>query len=90
MYEGIRHQCGFSDCYCLNEKELRINLHTNLTVIYVKLVCEDPYICGTDTSLWDGEPREMLLSQELYNEKNLFSNGSSSVQETAVLFHNYF
>ena len=69
MYEGIRHQCGFSDCYCLNEKELRINLHTNLTVIYVKLVCEDPYICGTDTSLWDGEPREMLLSQELYNEK---------------------
>lgn len=73
MYEGISHRCGYNDCYCLNENELRINLHANRSVTKAVLVCEDPYINGiSGASFWDGKPVEMKLSSEMAFE-NIFS-----------------
>lgn len=68
-YDGIRHKCGYNDCYCLNDDELRINLHANRSVTKAVLMCEDPYIGGiSEAWSWDGKPVAMSVSLELSNE----------------------
>ncbi len=69
IYQGIFHKCGYNDCYCLNENDLRINLHANSSVAKVQLICEDPYINGiSGASFWNGQPEDMHLSSELIYE----------------------
>ena len=67
--EGIRHVCGFNDCYSLNEDELVICVHTNKSIKTVTLMCNDPYINGcSGTDPWEGAPVQMQLKYELKNE----------------------
>ena len=69
IYEGIRHKCGYNDCYCLNDDELRICLHANRSVSNAVLMCEDPYIGGiSEAWAWDGKPVAMSVSLELSHE----------------------
>ncbi len=72
MLEGIYHKCGFNDCYCLNENELKINLHTNKSVKKAVLMCDDPYSKGISGQNWTGNPVQMHLSRSLSLE-NIFS-----------------
>lgn len=73
MYEGISHRCGYNDCYCLNEDELRVNLHANRRVVRAVICWEDPYINGISGAYsWDGRPEEMEISRELALE-NIWS-----------------
>lgn len=66
---GIRHACGFNDCYALNEDELVICVHTNKSINKVTIVCDDPYVNGcSGTDPWDGIPSDMQQRYELKNE----------------------
>ncbi|MGN0914974.1 MAG: alpha amylase N-terminal ig-like domain-containing protein [Succinivibrio sp.] len=66
---GIKHVCGFNDCYALNEDELEIRIHTNKSIVKVTLVSEDPYILGcSGNAPWDGKCTEMQMAFELKNE----------------------
>lgn len=67
MYEGIRHTCGFNDCYALNEDELCINIRTNKTITEVLLMQNDPY--PEDMfSCWIGNPLPMTKKYSLQHE----------------------
>lgn len=69
MFEGIRHICGFNDCYALNDNELVINVRTNKTIKSVTILQDDPYINGcSGTDPWDGQPCDMKLAYELKHE----------------------
>lgn len=72
MLEGIYHKCGFNDCYCLDQNELKINLHANKSVKKAVLMCDDPYSKGISGSNWTGNAVEMSVSRRLSLE-NIFS-----------------
>lgn len=67
LYDGIRHICGFNDCYALNEDELCINVRTNKTISEVLLMQNDPYVV-IDGQGWQGISIPMIKKYKLQHE----------------------
>ncbi len=89
-YEGISHRNAYNDCYCLNENEIRINLHVNLNVTRVILIADDPYIGGTPMAGWKGKEIEMEISKELYSGRIYTAKVAPRYKRLQYYFHIYF